>query len=94
MSKEDLLDPNEEGICAMERMLREDKLAHESRIFNGHEYGRDKRRDKFFYATGKYLNYPSIVCECGSSTFTLNYGEYELIATCTACGNKESVYSG
>ncbi len=37
----------------------------------------------------------SLECkDCGNDTFRLYYGDYEIFATCAACGNKESVYQG
>jgi len=37
---------------------------------------------------------PHVMCQCGSFEFTLRYGGYELRATCTQCGKKETVYDG
>jgi len=35
-----------------------------------------------------------VKCKCGSTSFGLHYGEYEILATCANCGACESVYSG
>lgn len=32
--------------------------------------------------------------ECGSDSFHLKYGEYEIFAICVVCGTEESVYQG
>jgi len=37
---------------------------------------------------------PHLMCECGSDTFVLSYGDYQLIATCTNCQYTESVFDG
>jgi hypothetical protein len=37
---------------------------------------------------------PSIVCLCGCSSFTISYGDYELLAKCTNCGLEHVVYDG
>ena len=36
---------------------------------------------------------PDIYCECGSSSFSLTFGDYELFATCISCRLTGSVYS-
>ena len=35
-----------------------------------------------------------LICSCGSRSFGLHYGSYEIVATCTACGHAETVYDG
>jgi hypothetical protein len=35
-----------------------------------------------------------IRCDCGSETFSLQYGGYEISATCAKCGHEEVVYDG
>lgn len=37
---------------------------------------------------------PTIVCPCGSSTFTIRQESYYTRARCTECGLEESVHSG
>ena len=37
---------------------------------------------------------PEVLCPCGSVTFTLWYGNYEIKARCTECGEMKEVYSG
>lgn len=35
-----------------------------------------------------------IVCSCGYSSFFLEYGAWEIFASCANCGKEDSVYSG
>ena len=35
-----------------------------------------------------------VLCECGSTSFSLKYGCYEISAHCIECGKEDSVYSG
>jgi hypothetical protein len=64
---------------------------------DGVEYYRSVE-DKFwvpdFMKLGTRSNGFKIVCDCGSTLFSLTYGDYELIAHCGGCGHHESVYSG
>lgn len=52
------------------------------------------------YVDGKWVtlkktnNLPDVICTCGNYTFELEYGDYEINATCTKCKNKNTVYSG
>jgi hypothetical protein len=35
-----------------------------------------------------------VICECGGFEFSISYGSYECIGTCSECGKSASVYSG
>jgi len=59
-------------------------------------YPQEDYNCKFFTLEIKQEGHPGyeIVCECGSHHFLLNYGEYEIKATCTKCGMTDVVYDG
>jgi hypothetical protein len=57
-------------------------------------YKREAERQKFFYKANRKDDLPDIICKCGSTSFTLTYGDYSVIAICVYCGTKEEVYSG
>ena len=63
---------------------------NEIKEINGEKY---EFYDKFW--TAKELGVsPGVICSCGNSKFELFYGNYEINATCTNCGNSDTVYSG
>jgi len=47
----------------------------------------------FYYADDETIA-PAVRCPCGSTTFTLVYGHYEIRAKCTRCETEECVYDG
>lgn len=48
---------------------------------------------KFKYPeTTDYIT--TLKCNCGSETFTIRYGHYEVIAKCKKCEEEECIYSG
>ena len=75
---------------------------NEEKVINGITYKRCTEsgfEQKFWYSAKNTLgnegyDHPHIVCNCGSTTFELRYGSYEIIARCDKCGLEEDVYSG
>lgn len=65
-------------------------LWHHKRLYRRYSDAR------FFYAVEGQgpTNLPDVLCPCGSVTFTLRYGSYEIKARCAKCGTEEDVYSG
>lgn len=59
---------------------------------DGNEYYLNYEK-KFWMSRQKNV-IPGVICTCGNTEFELSYGEYEIIAHCTNCGNNDSVYSG
>ena len=50
----------------------------------------DMRRKFFVAETGRQ----DVLCQCGSTEFSLRYGTNEILATCGKCRLEASVYSG
>lgn len=72
-------------------------MSSNKEIINGVEYSiDDKSGFKFVYPStvDEKTEIPSVICKCGNDKFKLQYGFYSLIAHCSKCGSKDTVYSG
>jgi len=58
--------------------------------YKGNEYSRWSGREPLMNERVT----PGVVCTCGSTAFQLDYGNYQLEATCPNCGNNVVVYDG
>lgn len=60
-------------------------------IVNGEKY----KYDAYYKRYNKCLGKGDVLCgKCRNNLFTINYGNYECIATCSKCNHKQTVYDG
>lgn len=60
--------------------------------YNGAKYHQSQFYGGKFWRPSE--NGRPILCDCRSDTFRLQYGHYEIIATCSYCDHAETVYDG
>lgn len=68
--------------------------------WQGKQYIRSLAHNTYFVSLDSWRNVTNdtdkaqVLCPCGSQTFTIAYGDYKCIGTCTQCGMQHVLYDG